>query len=71
MPMADTRHDNPEPTAVDDVRRVREKIARQHGGNLREHVEETNRITAEIRAKLKVKVIPPSGPTPRRAGTDG
>jgi len=69
--MADIRRNTPEPTAVDDVRRVREKIARQHGGNLREHVEETNRITAGIRAKLKVKVVPPSGPVPRRAGTDG
>ncbi len=69
--MADIRHNNPEPTAVDDVRRVREKIAREHGGNLRKHVEETNRITAGIRAKLKVKVVPPSGPATRRAGTGG
>lgn len=29
-----------EPSAVDDVRAVRERIARRHGGNLREHVEE-------------------------------
>ena len=69
--MADIQHNNPERTAVDDVRRVREKIAREHGGNLRKHVEETNRITAGIRAKLKVKVVPPSGPAKRRAGTDG
>jgi len=41
-----------EPTAVDDVRLVREKIARQHGGNLHEHVAETNRIGAKLRAKL-------------------
>jgi predicted RNA-binding protein len=69
--MADNRHQNPERTAVDDVRRVREKIARENGGNLRKHVEETNRVTAGIRAKLKVKVVPASGPATRRAGTDG
>ena len=44
--MGDIRHNNPEPTAADDVRRVREKIAGEHGGDLRKHVEETNRITA-------------------------
>jgi hypothetical protein len=46
-----------EPTAVDDVRRVREKIARQHHGNLHEHILETNRIAAALRRKLGLKTI--------------
>jgi len=46
---------NERQTAVEDVRRVREKIAAQHRGNLRKHMEETNRIVAEYREKLGLK----------------
>jgi len=53
------------------VRRVRERIAREHGGDLRKHVEETNRIAAEVRAKLKVKVVAPPVPERGRAGVGG
>ena len=49
-------------TAVDDVRRVREKIADEHAGNVRKHIEETNRATAELCKKLGIK----SAPTPQR-----
>jgi len=45
-----------EPTAVDDVRRVREAIAREDGGDIRKHIETTNRIGEELRSKLKVQV---------------
>jgi hypothetical protein len=69
--MTDIRRKDAKRTAVDDVRRVREKIARQHGGDLNKHVEKTNSITAEIREKLKVKVVLPSAPHTRRAGTGG
>jgi hypothetical protein len=58
-----------EPTAVDDVRRVREKIARQHGGDLHQHVQETNHIAAGLRAKLNVRVVPAPKPNARRSGT--
>jgi hypothetical protein len=61
---------NPQPTAIDDVRRVREAIARQHQGNLREHMAETNRIFEQMQAKLKLKVVPPPA-DPRRSGTEG
>lgn len=64
-------HPQPESTAVDDVRRVREKIARQHGGNLREHIAETNRIGEALRVKLNVKLVPARGNASRRSGTGG
>jgi len=57
-----------EPTAVDDVRRVRESIARQHGGDLRAHMKETNRIFQELREKLGLKEATPS-PTPPRSSS--
>ena len=56
--MTEKHHDS-EPTAVDDVRRAREAIARQHGGNFRQHMEETNRIFQEMQARLNLKVVPP------------
>jgi hypothetical protein len=66
--MADMQPDSSEPTAVDDVRRVREKLAREHGGDLHKHLEETHRIAANIRARLKVKVVPAPAPAARRRG---
>ncbi len=57
-------------TAVDDVRHVREQIARQHRGNLLEHMAETNRIFEQLREKLNLKVVLPSNDS-RRSGTDG
>jgi hypothetical protein len=59
------KNDDSEPTAVDDVRRAREAIAKQHGGNLRPHMEETNRIFQEMQGRLNLKVVPPGG---RRKG---
>jgi hypothetical protein len=62
--------ENPEETAVDDVRRVRERIARQHDGDLQGHIDETNRIAAELLKKLNIRVVP--APTkPVRDGTGG
>ncbi|HEX4795470.1 MAG TPA: hypothetical protein VH370_16860 [Humisphaera sp.] len=52
------QHDEPQ-TAVDDVRRVREQIARQHQGDLKAHRQETNQIAAEYRAKLGLKLVQP------------
>jgi hypothetical protein len=54
--MADD-HSLTQQTAVDDVRRVREKIAEQHRGNMREHMEETNRIFEQLRVKLNLKLV--------------
>jgi hypothetical protein len=58
-------------TAVDDVRRVREQIARQHGGNLREHIEETNRVTEQLAKELGIRTVSPRKTSPRRSGTQG
>lgn len=66
------RHSVPEEeTGVADVRRVREAIARQHRGNFREHMEETNRIAEPIRKKLGIKLVKPPRPPVRRSGTGG
>lgn len=69
--MTDTPQPEHEPTAVDDVRRVREKIAQQHRGNLQEHIAETNRIGQELRAKLGVRLVESPAQRPRRSGTQG
>jgi hypothetical protein len=58
----------PEPSSVDDVRRVREKIAAQHRGNFREHREETNRIFEQVRERLRLKVIPLEKGFSKRSG---
>jgi hypothetical protein len=47
-----------ESTSVDDVRRVREKIASQYGGDFRRQCEDTNRIFEQWREKLRVKSVP-------------
>jgi hypothetical protein len=62
----------PEETGVADVRRVREAIARQHKGNLADHVAESNRIADALRAKLRLgpTVQPPTRSAPK-SGTEG
>jgi hypothetical protein len=62
----------PDETGVTDVRRARETIARQHGGNLAEHVAESNRIADALREKLRLGPVvqPPARRTPR-SGTEG
>ena len=52
----------PEETGIADVRRVREAIAREHHGNLAEHVAESNRIADALRDTLRLGhvVQPPS-----------
>lgn len=58
-------------TAVNDVRRVREQFQQESGGDLRKHVEQSNRVLTEYAERLGVKVVqPPSRPT-RRDGTRG
>ena len=69
--MSDLKTPNAEPTAVDDVRLVREKIAHEHGGDLRKHIDETNRIGQELRAKLNVRPAEISQPAPAPSGTRG
>lgn len=68
MKMSQTQPESNRETAVDDVRRVREKIAAQHGGDLRAHMEETNRIFEQWREKLKLKVVPSTERAARHTG---
>jgi hypothetical protein len=69
--MSDQNIPQPEPTAVDDVRRVREEIASRHGGDIREHMAETNRLFEEISKQLKLKVVLPPNRGSQRDGTQG
>lgn len=69
--MSNVESDRREPTAVDDVRRVREEIAAQHGGNMQQHMEETNRLFETIKAKLNLKPVVPPNHDSRRDGTKG
>ncbi len=57
------------PSAVDDVRRVREKIAAQYDGDFRKHCEDTNRIFEELQKKLHLKVVSPPDGRARRSRT--
>jgi len=67
-----TNHPIVEETGVDDVRRVRESIARQHNGNLVEHVAESNRIADTLREKLRLgPVVQPPTRLARKLGTEG
>jgi hypothetical protein len=59
-------------TGVADVRRVREKIAAQYGGDLRQHVAETDRIVEPLIEKLGLKQgVPAARTDDRRSGTEG
>jgi len=60
-----------ESTAVDDVRRVREAIAAEHGGDIRGHLEESDRIFNQLRSKLNLRVASPPKSNPQRDGTQG
>lgn len=56
--MSDTQKQDRERTPVDDVRAVRERIAAQHAGDLREHLLESNRVFESLREKLNLKLVP-------------
>ena len=67
-----TNTPKPQETGVADVRRVREEIAKQHGGDLAEHIAESNRIADELREKLRLgRVVQPPPRRARRSGTEG
>lgn len=52
-------------TAVDDVRKIRAEFQNDSGGDLRRHVEQSNRVLEEYRQKLGLKVVqPPCRTTP-------
>jgi hypothetical protein len=61
--MSNPRITKREPTPVDDVRRVRERLSREAGGDIRRLIEDSNRVAQEYRRKLGLKMVKPS---PRR-----
>jgi len=63
--------DPSEETGVADVRRVREKIAAQYHGDLRQHIADTNRMVEPLIEKLGLKQGIPARQDARRSGTDG
>jgi hypothetical protein len=51
-------------TAIDDMRLVREKIAREYGGDISEHVADSRRLAKDLRKKFGLKTV--SMPLKRR-----
>ncbi|MGD0139240.1 MAG: hypothetical protein ABSD28_10205 [Tepidisphaeraceae bacterium] len=51
-----TKH---EPTPVDDVRRVRERLTREAGGDIAKLAKQANRVAQKLRKKLALKVVEP------------
>jgi len=47
-----TKH---EPTPVDDVRRVRERLTREAGGDIAKLAEQANRVAKKLRKKLALR----------------
>jgi len=55
--MTDAPNFTEEPTAVDDVRRVRDSLDRASGGDLRKHIAATNASFDQLRDKLNMKIV--------------
>ena len=53
-----------EETAVDDVRRVRERLSREAGGDMHKLVEEARRIAEQYRQRLGLKTVKPPAAGP-------
>jgi hypothetical protein len=63
--------DLPEPTGVNDVRLVREHIAIQYAGDLRKHIDETNRLVEPLIAELGLRESSPPKKNAPRSGAAG
>lgn len=46
-------------TAVDDVRRVRERLSCEAGGDIRKQAEESRKVAESLRKKLNLKFVSP------------
>lgn len=60
-----------EPTPVDDVRRVRERLSREAGGDIAKLAEHANRLTEQLRGKLRLKFVEPPAPTHKNGPAAG
>ena len=55
-----------EETPVDDVRRIREQLSREAGGDIQKLIEQSQRFFEEYREKLGLKLVsPPKSAKPR------
>jgi len=60
-----------EETPVDEVRRVRERLHRETGGDIHKLAEKSRAAVEKFRNKLKLKSVPPPSSDSRRNGTGG
>lgn len=58
-------------TAVDDVRRIRERLSREAGNDPRKLVEASNAWLEQNRQRLNLKVVQPPDQAVRPEGTTG
>jgi hypothetical protein len=65
------KNGKPQPTAVDDVRRIRERLDRESDGDIYKHIEQSNRALEEYREKLGLKVVQPPSRSAPCDGTRG
>jgi len=71
MKMKDSSDSSGEETPVDEVRRVRERLDRETGGDIHELAEMSRAAVEKYRDKLKLKSAPPPPSDSRRDGTGG
>ncbi|MGD0766702.1 MAG: hypothetical protein ABSB42_00605 [Tepidisphaeraceae bacterium] len=69
--MKQTPRSKREQTPVDDVRRVREKLDKECGGDLRKLAARANKTAEEYRHKLGLKFVQTPTRESRRDGTGG
>jgi hypothetical protein len=66
-----SEHPNERQTAVDDVRRVRERLSREANGDVGALATESTRVVEALRDELGLKVVPPPAPARKADGTGG
>lgn len=60
-----------EETAVDDVRRVRERLSREAGGDIDKLAEQSRQAFEQLREELGLKLVKPAADRNTRDGTRG
>ena len=61
----------PHPTPVDDLRRVRERLSREAGGNIAKIAEQADRVAESLRKKIGFKKAKPANAKDHREGPKG
>ena len=55
--MSELRANEPEETPVDDVRRIRERLCREAGGDVRKLAQQSAEAFEELKTRLKLRII--------------